>query len=79
MANVPLSIGVPKLYVPSLYVPHLKDKQIKVPHLLAPGDAGVRIPKRTRLHAKDLGDLVLGNPITGTRQLQHTLEDSGFV
>ena len=78
MANVPLSIGVPKLYVPSLYVPHLKDKQIKVPHLLAPGDAGVRIPKRTRLHAKDLGDLVLGNPITGTRQLQHTLEDSGF-
>lgn len=78
MANVPLSIGVPKLYVPSLYVPHLKDKHINVPHLLAPGDAGVRIPKRTRLHAKDLGDLVLGNPITGTRQLQHTLEDSGY-
>lgn len=78
MANVPLSIGVPKLYVPSLYVPHLKDKHINVPHLLAPGDAGVRIPKRTRLHAKDLGDLILGNPITGTKQLQNTLEDSGY-
>ena len=73
--NVPLSTDVPKIYVPSLsakqiYVPH-----IQAPHLAAPFKS-TAIPRTAeRRHVKDLGDIILGNPITGTRQLQHTLED----
>ena len=73
--NVPLSTDVPKIYVPSLsakqiYVPH-----IKAPHLDAPFKSTAIPRSAERRHVKDLGDIILGNPITGTRQLQHTLED----
>ena len=64
---------VPHLYVPSLsakklYVPH-----INVPHISVPFKG--RMPKEIeQRYATDLGDILLGNPITGTKQLQNTLK-----
>ena len=78
MANIPLSKGVPQIYVPSLSVPQLKAKHIYVPKLEVPGVVYKKRKKAERLHVKDLGDLLLGNPIKGTLQLQHTLEDTGY-
>lgn len=75
MANVPLSKSVPHIYVPSLSLPQIRAKHITVPHLSTPGKSNQTVKKR-RLHVRDLGDLVLGNPFTGTLQLQHTLEDA---
>ena len=64
---------VPHLYVPSLsakklYVPH-----INVPHISVPFKG--RMPKEIeQRYATDLGDILLGNPIAGTKQLQNTLK-----
>lgn len=74
MANTPLSKDVPHIYVPSFSVPHLKVPQLYVPHISTPGK-GSFTPAERR-HVKDLGDAILGNPITGTRQLRETLEDN---
>lgn len=74
MANVPLSKDVPHIYVPSFSVPHLRTPQLYVPHLNVPGKG--RFTPAERRHVKDLGDIILGNPITGTRQLRETLEDN---
>ena len=74
MANTPLNKDVPHIYVPSFSVPHLKVPKLYVPHISAPGK-GSFTPAERR-HVKDLGDIILGNPITGTRQLRETLEDN---
>ena len=74
MANTPLSKDVPHIYVPSFSVPHLKVPKLYVPHISTPGK-GSFTPAERR-HVKDLGDIILGNPITGTRQLTETLEDN---
>lgn len=77
MANVPLSKSVPHIYVPSLSLPRLNVPHINVPQLNVPGKANQTV-QRNRRHVKDLGDIILGNPFTGTLQLQHTLEDAGL-
>ena len=74
MANTPLNKDVPHIYVPSFSVPHLKVPKLYVPHINTPGK-GSFTPAERR-HVKDLGDIILGNPITGTRQLRETLEDN---
>jgi hypothetical protein len=67
--------GVPHINTPSLSVPHIYVPQINVPHIKVPGVYWE--PQRPeRRHVKDLGDIILGHPITGTRQLQNTLEDN---
>ena len=76
MANVPLSTDVPKIYVPSLSVPKISAPKIYVPHIQVPG-AGTINKKRYRT-ASNFADILLGNPITGTRQLQDTLEKAGL-
>lgn len=66
---------VPPLYMPSLSVPQINVPQINVPHLNIPS---IKLPyykKQERRHVKDLGDIILGHPITGTKQLRNTLED----
>ena len=71
---------VPDINVPSLSVPNLRVPQLYVPKLNVPGatEGWRRRNKQQRLHVKDFGDLLLGNPITGTKQLRHTLEDAGL-
>lgn len=72
--NTP-SLSVPRLQVPRLYVPKLQ-----VPTLEGPKTAYTRKYKqKERRHVKDLGDIILGNPITGTRQLRETLVDYGLA
>ena len=73
--NVPLSTDVPKIYVPSLsakqlYVPHIQAK-----HLATPFKSTTKPRQVERRHVKDLGDIILGHPLYGTRQLRDTLED----
>ena len=74
MANTPLNKDVPRIYVRSFSVPHLKVPKLYVPHISAPGKGSFKPAERR--HVKDLGDIILGNPITGTRQLRETLEDN---
>lgn len=75
-------MSVPKLNVPSLSVPRLNVPHLQVPRLKVPTldgyktDAPGKYKKPERRHAKDLGDIILGNPITGTRQLRETLIDN---
>ena len=69
--------GVPQLYVPSLSVPKLYVPKLNVPMLNPPG-AYRKPQKPERRHVKDLGDIILGHPITGTKQLQQTLQDSNL-
>lgn len=76
MANVPLSKDVPKIYVPSLSVPHIRVPQIYVPQIDVPGKLTYKKPERK--HAKDLGDLLLGDFVHGTKQMKHTLQDAGY-
>ena len=76
MANVPFSEDVPKIYVPSLSVPHLSTPHLQAPQLATPGKSTYVKPERR--HVKDLGDLLLGPPIKGTKQLRHTLKDAGY-
>ena len=76
MAYVPLSKDVPKIYVPSLSATHVRTPQIYVPHIEVPGKGSYKLPERK--HVKDLGDLILGDPVQGTKQLKHTLRDAGY-
>lgn len=74
-------MAIPDLKVPSFSVPDLKVPDLKVPDLHIAGAYNVYNHRRTsvqRQHLKDLGDILLGNPVTGTLQLQHTLEDYGL-
>lgn len=68
--NTP-SLSVPKLQVPRLYVPRLQVPTFRGNVTDYPGK--YKAPERR--HVKDLGDIILGNPITGTRQLRETLVD----
>ena len=72
-----LNISVPKIKVPAagpnaLQVPtptntyHIKRKNLYEKANTKP------------LHPTDLGDLILGNPISGTKQLQNILKDNGL-
>ena len=76
------NMSVPKLNVPSLSVPRLTVPHLQVPRLSVPTldgektDYAGRFNKPERRHVKDLGDIILGNPITGTRQLRETLIDN---
>ena len=67
--------GVPQLYVPSLSVPKLYVPKLNVPNINPPW-AYRKPQKPERRHVKDLGDIILGHPITGTKQLQQTLQDA---
>ena len=75
MANIPTN-NVPRIYVPSLSVPKLKVPKLYVPRMETPGKGTYK--KAERKHVKDLGDILLGDPISGTKQLQHTLQDNGY-
>ena len=59
--------------VPSFYVrPVLNAVAVKpIINTYAP-----KQKKLQRQHVKDLGDLLLGTPLTGTLQLRHTLQDN---
>ena len=71
-------LNVPSLSVPRLYVPRLKVPRLAVPTLEGPMTIETNpIQPKARRHVKDLGDIILGNPITGTRQLRETLIDYG--
>lgn len=77
--NVPLSTDVPKIYVPSLSAKRIYVPQIQAKHLPTPFKAQTttnKIKQAERRHAKDLGDIILGHPLYGTRQLRETLEDN---
>jgi DNA-binding ferritin-like protein (Dps family) len=64
------SLSVPRLNAPSVYVPRLQ-----VP---TPGN-NYYIQQEERRHVKDLGDIILGHPITGTKQLRNTLLDNDAI
>ena len=66
--------SVPKLTVPKLTTPRLTTPRLTVPKLKVPIKPSQF--KRERRHVKDLGDILFGNPLTGTRQLRETLEDN---
>lgn len=74
--NTSFSRSVPQLKVPSLSVPQIEVPQIKVPHLYVPGKAFISKNRPQAQHVKDLGDLLLGDPFAGTKQLQKTIEDN---
>lgn len=78
MANVPLSKGVPHIYVPSLSIPKTYTAKINVPEIEVPGKAIQTVSAIPRKHIKDLGDIILGNPVTGTKQLRDTLIDNNL-
>lgn len=78
MADIPLSVAVPQIYVPSLSAPQIYVPHIEVPHIEVPGAVTVKPIEKHREHVKDLGDLFLGNPVTGTEELHDTLVDNGF-
>ena len=73
-AYAPNSEIVPKLNVPSLSVPRLRVPTLQVPVLNVPGKTTAKPIERR--HVIGLGDIILGDPISGTRQLQETLEDN---
>ena len=75
MANNKDTFGVPSISTPSLYAPKLSAPTITVPQIFVPGGTNKLYRPNQRQHVKDLGDILLGNPITGTKQLRHTLED----
>ena len=71
-----MAINVPHINVPSLSVPTVYVPKIQPVHISAPGK-GNYFKQKTQ-HVKDIGDILLGNPITGTRELRETLQDNGF-
>ena len=77
MANVPLSTDVPRIYPPSFSVPEISKARIYRAEIDVPGKSIVQ-PNITRRrdHADDLGDLILGHPISGTRELRNLLDDN---
>lgn len=64
-------VHVPTL--PSVSAPSVKKGVVHIPGYVTRRDT------IKRKHAKDLGDLILGDPILGTRELQNTLEDNDSV
>lgn len=85
MANVPIStsysgLNTPSLSVPTLNVPTLNTPNLNAPTLNVPGLKLRNNPNaiESNKHVVDLGDLVLGDPITGTKQLTDTLRDNGY-
>lgn len=69
---------VPQIYVPSLSVPQISIPQINVPQINTPNAPILKTQPQPNRHVVDLGDIILGNPISGTKQLRKTLEDNGF-
>lgn len=68
------------LTVPSLTLPILESPRVTIPRLTIPTLPRVSYPKiKNTRHVVDLGDLLLGNPISGTRQLQETLRDNDLA
>lgn len=74
---------LPKINPPSLSVPKLDVPKLNVPRLSVPVLGGTKTyyPRainttEERRHVRDLGDILLGNPITGTKQLRNTLIDN---
>ena len=69
------TLNTPSLSVPSfqnlLYVPRLKGPKV--------GESNYIGKQEERLYAKDLGDIILGNPLTGTKQLRETLKKHGAI
>ena len=57
------SLASPTIYKPPIYKPRTPGKIYRRNYN----------KQNTERYAKDLGDIILGNPITGTRQLQNTL------
>ena len=84
MANVPIStsysgLGAPSFSAPKLNAPTLNAPTLNAPTLNAPGlKIRQRLVKPKRRHVADIGDIILGNPITGTKQLRETLKDNGL-
>lgn len=70
---------VPTLRVPSLSVPTLKVPTLKAPTLNVPTLGGTlnnsSRPQTYKRELTDIGDILLGNPISGTRELQESLHD----
>lgn len=85
MANVPIStsysgLNTPSLSVPTLNAPTLNAPTLNAPTLNVPGLKLRNNPNaiKPNQHVVDLGDLILGDPITGTKQLTDTLKDNGY-
>lgn len=76
--NTSFSRSVPQLTAPSLSAKQLEPKHIEAKHLYVPGKAFISNNKPQSQHVKDLGDLVLGDIFTGTKQLQKTIEDNNL-
>lgn len=73
---------LPRINPPSLSVTKLDVPKLNVPRLSVPVLGGTKtyypraINTEERRHVRDLGDILLGNPITGTKQLRNTLIDN---
>lgn len=85
MANVPIStsysgLNTPSLSVPTLNAPTLNAPTLNAPTLNVPGLKLRNNPNaiKPNQHIVDLGDIILGDPITGTKQLKDTLKDNGY-
>lgn len=76
--NTSLSRSVPQLTAPSLSAMHLGPKHIEAKHLFAPGKSFISSNRPKRVHVKDLGDVLFGDPIMGTKQMQEQLDDYGM-
>lgn len=70
-------LGAPSFSAPKLNAPRLDAPTLNAPTLNAPGlKIRYSYRKPESRHVKDLGDIILGNPITGTKQLRETLKDN---
>lgn len=76
MKDGPMLKTVPQIYVPSLSVPKINAPKVRAPIPKVPYK-GNYTPEPHQ-HIKDLGDILLGNPLTGTKQLQMQLRDAGL-
>lgn len=73
-------MSLSKLNAPSLSAPRVSAPSVYVPRLQAPTlSRNYYITNQENRHVRDLGDIILGNPITGTKQLRKTLVDNGAV
>jgi len=70
-------LNLPELSVPSFSVPKLNTPSLNVPRLQMPG-APYKPKIKEKEYVVDLGDLLLGHPISGTRELQNNLERAGL-
>lgn len=72
--NNRIAVTLPSISLPSATLPRTYLPRVKLPRLPALSYGTTE----TRRHVKDLGDLILGNPISGTRQLRDTLRDANM-